>query len=126
MIYFRSGLCGIDSSDGARERIGTISNVASLVEVGVLIEEAGGRDVVLESERRWRNSMDLLRSVMTSRLTILGHSLLRCLWVGRVYGAFMGKSCEAIVRPSASRSGMASAAAITCKRVLRSIFARGV
>ena len=65
--------------------------------------------------------MDLLRSVVMSRLTVLGHSLLRCLWVGRVYGVFVGKSCVAILRPSASRSCMASAAAMTCWRALGSI-----
>ncbi len=81
----------------------------------------------LESERRWRNSMDLLRSVVMSRLTVLGESsLLRCLWMGCVNGAFVGKSCVAILRPSASWSYMASAAAMTCWRVLGSIFGRGI
>jgi hypothetical protein len=70
--------------------------------------------------------MDMLRSVAMSRLTVLGHSLLRCLWVGRVYGAFVVKRCVAILRPSASKSCMASAAAMTCWRVLGSIFGRGV
>ena len=79
-----------------------------------------------ESEMRWRNSMDLLRSVVMSRLTVLGHSLLRCLWVGRVYGAFVGKSYVTILRPSASRSCMASTAAMPGWRVLRSILGRGV
>ena len=41
--------------------------------------EVGGRSVVLESERWWRNSIDLLRSVMMYRFIVLGHSLLRCL-----------------------------------------------
>ena len=86
----------------------------------------GGGSVVLESDMRWRNSMDLLRSVMMSRLTVLGHSLLRCLWVGRANGAFVVKSCVAILRPSAIRSFMAYAAAITCWRVLESIFGCGV
>ena len=70
--------------------------------------------------------MDVLRSVVMFRLNVLGKSLLRCLWVGRVYGAFVGKSFVAILRPSASKSCMASAAEMTCRRVLRSIFARGV
>ena len=80
----------------------------------------------LESERRWRSSMDLLRSVVMSRLTVLGQSLPCCLWVGRVYGAFVGKSFVAILRASASRSCIASAAAMSCWRVLRSILRRGV
>ena len=79
VISFRSGLCNIVSSVGARERIVTIWIVASLVEEGVVIEEAWGWGVVLESERRCLNSMDLLRSVIMSRLTVLGHSLMRCL-----------------------------------------------
>jgi hypothetical protein len=69
--------------------------------------------------------MDLLRSVVMSCLTVLGHSLQRCLWVGRVYRAFVGKSCVAILSPSASKSCMASAAAMTCWRMLGSIFGRG-
>ncbi len=81
MISFRSGLCSIVSSDGARERIATICIAASLVEVGAVIGEVGGRGVVLESEseRRCRNTMALLRSVIMSRSNVLGHSLLRCL-----------------------------------------------
>ncbi len=82
--------------------------------------------MVLESERRCRNSMDLLRSVTMSRLTVLGHSLLRCLWVGRVNEALAKKRCVAMVMPSARRSCMASAAAMTCWRVLESVFGRGV
>jgi hypothetical protein len=66
-ISFRSGLCNIVSSVGARKRIVTIWIVASLVDVGVVIEEAGGRGVGFESERRCRNSMDLLHSVIMSR-----------------------------------------------------------
>ena len=105
----------------------TIWAVASLVEVFVIGGEVGGGSVSSESERRWRNRMDLLRSVMMSRFTVLGHSLLRCLWVGLVYEACVGKSCVAILRPSASsRSCIASAAAMTCWRVLRSILGRGV
>ena len=56
----------------------------------------------------------------------LGHSLLRCLCVGLEYGAFAGKLCVAIVRPSARRSCMASAAAIRRWRVLLSIVGRVV
>jgi hypothetical protein len=108
----RSGLCNMVSRVGARERIVKIWAVASLVEVFVVDGVIGGGSVSLESERIWRNSMDLLRSVVMSRLIVLGHSLLRCLWVGRVYGAFMGKSCVAILRPSAGRSCMASSSAV--------------
>ena len=122
----RCGLCSIVSRVGARERIVTIWAVASLVEVVAVSGEVGGGSVVLESERRWRNSMDLLRSVMMSRLTVLGHSLLRCLWAGRANGAFAGMSCVEILMPSASRSCMASVAAITCWRVLESIIGRGI
>ena len=70
--------------------------------------------------------MDLLRSVVMSRLTVLGHSLPRCLWVCRVYGAFVGKRCVAILRPSASTFCMASAAAMTCWQMLGSNLGRGV
>ncbi len=41
MISFRSDLCSIVSSDGARERIVTICILASLVELGVVMEEVG-------------------------------------------------------------------------------------
>ena len=68
--------------------------------------------------------MDLLRSVVMSLLTVLGHSLLRCLWVGREYGALVGNLCVAMVRPSASMSCMASAAAMICWRGLLSISGR--
>jgi hypothetical protein len=68
----RSGLCNMVSRVGARVRIVTIWAVASLVEVVVVGGEVGGGSVSLESERRWRNSMDLLRSVVMSRLTVLG------------------------------------------------------
>jgi hypothetical protein len=81
---------------GARERVVTIWAVATLVEVFVVGGEIGGGSVSSEIERRCRNSMDLLRSVVMSRLTVLGHSLLRCFWVGRVYGAFVVKCCVAI------------------------------
>jgi hypothetical protein len=83
VLSIRSGLCNIVSRTGARERILTIWAVTFIVEVVVVRGEVGGGSVMLESERRWRNSMDLLRSVMMSRLTVLGHSLLRCLWLGR-------------------------------------------
>ncbi len=69
---------------------------------------------MLYSVRRWRKSTDLFRSVLMSLLTVLGHSLLRCLCVGREYGAFAGKLFVAIVRPSARRSWMASAALMSC------------
>ena len=59
-----------------------------------------------------------------SLLTVLGHSLLRCLCVGREYGAFAGKLFVAIVRPSARRYCMASAESISCWRVLMSIVGR--
>jgi hypothetical protein len=125
-MFFRSGLCSIVSRVGARERMVTIWAVASRMDVVVVGVEIGGGSVALDSERRWRNSMNLLRSVMMSRLTALGHSLLRCLWVGRANGAFVGKRWVAILSPSASRSCMASVAAMTCWRVLESIFGRGV
>ncbi len=70
--------------------------------------------------------MNMLRSVMMSRWTVFGHSLLRCLWAGRVNGALVGKSCVAMLRPSTSKSCMTSAAAMTCWRVLESVFGRGV
>ena len=100
----RSGLCNMVSRVGAREKIVTIWAVASLVGVIFVGGEVGEGSASLESERRWRNSMDLLRSVVMSRLTILGQSLLRCLWMGRVYGAIVGKSFVAILMPSASKS----------------------
>ena len=126
VMFVRSGLCNIVSKVGARERIVTIWAFASLVEVVVVRGEVGGRSVVLESGRTWRNSMDLLRIVMMSCLTVLGHSLHRCLWVGRANGAFVGNACVAILRPSACRSCMAYDAAMTCWRVLESIFGRGI
>ena len=70
--------------------------------------------------------MALLRSVMMSLLTVLGQSLLRCLWVGRVYGAFVGNNCVAMLSPSVSRSCMSSAAAMICWRVLGSTLGCGV
>ena len=126
VMSVRSGLCKMVFRVGARAIIVTIWAVPSLVGVFVVGEEVCGWGVSLESERRWRKSMDLLRSGVMSRFTVLGQSLLHCLWVGRVYRAFVGKSCETIFRPSASRSCMSSAAAMTCKRVLRYIFGRGV
>jgi hypothetical protein len=56
----------------------------------------------------------MLRSVMIYLLTVSGHSLLRCLCVGREYGALVRKLYVAIVRTSARRSCMASAAAVSC------------
>ncbi len=79
VISVRSGLYCIVASDGARERLVTIWIDASLVEVGVMIDAAGGRGVVLESERRCRSSMALLRNMIMSRLPVVGQSLLRCL-----------------------------------------------
>jgi hypothetical protein len=52
------------------------------VEDGVAVELIEGWRVLLHRDRRWRNNMDLLRSVMMYLLTGLGHSLLRCLYVG--------------------------------------------
>ncbi len=71
-----------------------------------------GRVVV--DVRRWRRSTDLLRSEVMSILTVLGQSLIRCLCVGREYGTFAGKLCVAVVRLSARRSCMASAASMSC------------
>ncbi len=76
--------------------------------------------------RRWRRSTDLLRSVVMSLLTVLGHNLLRCLCVGREYGALTGKLCVAMFRPSARMSCMASAAAMSNWRVLLLIVGRAV
>ena len=59
-----------------------------------------------------------------SLLTVLGQSLLRCLCVGREYGAFVGNFCVARDRPSASMSCMAYAAAMTCRRVMLSTSGR--
>jgi len=95
------------------------------VEVGVAVELGGGWRLVLHRDRRWRSNMDLLRSVMMSLLTVLGHSLLRCLCVGREYGALVGKIFVAMLSPSASKSCMASAALIRSWRVLSSILGSG-
>jgi hypothetical protein len=99
--------------------------MASVLDV-IVVGEVGGRVVLLEFERRCLSSMDLFRSVVMSRLTVLGHSLLRCLWVGLTNGALVGKSCVASLRPSASKSCIASAAAMTWWRVLGSILGRGM
>ncbi len=69
--------------------------------------------------------MDLLRNAVIFLLTVLGHNLLRCLCVGREYGAFVGKMFVAELRPSASRSCMAFAASMTNWRVLSFIFGSG-
>ena len=82
-MLVRRGLCSSVSRVGALERMVTMCAVSSLVRVGVLGGVAGGWDVVLYVERRWRRSTDLFRSVVMSLLTVLGQSLLRCLWVGR-------------------------------------------
>ncbi len=79
----RSGLCSSVSKVGALERMVTMCDVSSLVGVGILVGVAGWLDAVLYAARRWRRSTDLFRSVLMSLLTVLGHSLLRCLWVGR-------------------------------------------
>ena len=81
--------------------------------------------MVLHRDRRCRNNMDLLRSVMMSLLTVLGHSLLRCLCVGFELRALVEKMFVAMLRPSVSRSCMASAALITSWRVLSSILGSG-
>ena len=126
VMSVRRGLCNMVYRVGARERIVTIWAVASLVEVFVVGGEVSVGSVSADIERRCRNRMDLLRSVLMSRFIVLGQSPLRCFWVGRVYGAFVGKNCVAIFRPSASRSCMASAAAMSCWRVLGSVLGRGV
>ena len=79
----RMGLCSSVSRVGALERMVTMCAVSSLVGVGILVGVAGWLDAVLYAARRWRRSTDLFRSVLMSLLTVLGHSLLRCLWVGR-------------------------------------------
>ena len=121
-----SGLCKVVSRVGAVESMVTIWSASSVVRFGVVEGVADGWEEVLWSVRRWRRSTDLLRSVVMSRLTVLGHSLLRCLCVGREYGALAGKLCVAIVRPSARMSCMASAAAMSCWRVLLLIVGRSV
>ena len=77
------GLCSFVSRVGALERMVTMCDVSSLVGVGILVGVAGWLDAVLYVARRWRRSTDLFRSVVTSLFTVLGQSLLRCLWVGR-------------------------------------------
>ncbi len=62
----RIGLCKMGYRAGARERIVPIWAVASLVEVFIVGGEVCGGSVPLESERRWRKSMDLLRNVVMS------------------------------------------------------------
>ena len=124
-MFGRSGLCSFVSSLGVSERIVTMCVIASIL--GVIVKgKVGGMGVVLEFDSRCRSSMDLFRKVVMSLLTVLGHSLLRCLVVGLTNGALVGKSCVAILRPSASKSCIASAAAMTWWRVLGSILGRGV
>jgi hypothetical protein len=111
-MFGRSGLCSFVSSLGASERMVMMCVIASIL--GVVVKgEVGGVGVELEFDSRCRSSMDLFRKVVMSLLTVLGHSLLRCLVVGLMNGALVGKSCVAILRPSASRSCIASAAAMT-------------
>ena len=122
----RSGLCNIVSRVGAFENMVTIWPSSSAVVFGVEGGVVDGWEAVLWSVRRWRNSMDLLRSVVMSLLTVLGHNLLRCMCVGREYGALTGKLCVAMFRPSARMSCMASAAAMSNWRVLLLIVGRAV
>ena len=77
------GLCSSVSRVGALESMLTMCAVSSLVGVGIVVGVAGWLDAVLYAARRWRRSTDLFRSVVTSLFTVLGQSLLRCLWVGR-------------------------------------------
>ncbi len=95
------------------------------MKVGVDVELGERWRVVLHRDRRWRSNIALLRNVMMSLLTVLGHSLLRCLCMGLEYGALVGKMFVAVLSPSASRSCMASAALITSWRVLSSILGSG-
>ena len=122
----RIGLCKIVSRVGAFESMVTICPASSAVRFKVVEWVADGWGGVWLSVRRWRRSTDLLRSVVMSLLTVLGHNLLRCLCVGREYGVLTGKLCVAIVRPSARMSCMASAAAMSCWRVLLLIVGRVV
>jgi hypothetical protein len=122
----RIGLCKMVSRVGAVESMVMIWPASSVVRFGVVGCEADGWEGVLWNVRRWRRSTDLLRSVVMSLLTVLGHNLLRCLCVGREYGALVGKLCVAIIRPSARMSCMASAAAMSCWRVLLLIVGRSV
>jgi hypothetical protein len=121
-----SGLCKVVSRVGAFESMVTICPVSSAVRFDVVEWVSVGWEGVWWSVRRWRRSTDLLRSVVMSLLTVLGHNLLRCLCVGREYGALVVKLCVAIVRPSARRSCMALAAAMSRWRVLLSIVGRAV
>jgi hypothetical protein len=123
-MLFRNGLCSSVSRVGALERMVVMCAVSSLIRVGVLVCVVGWLEAVVYVVRRWRRSTDLFRSVMMSLLTVLGQSLLRCLCVGREYGAFVGNFCVARDKPSASMSCMASAAAMTCRRVVLSTFGR--
>ncbi len=118
VISDRSGLCKIVSRVGAIESMVIMCPSSSVVRFGVVGGTVDGWGGVWWSVRRWRRSMDLLRSVVMSLLTVLGHNLLRCLCVGREYGVLAGKFCVATVRPSARMSCMASAAAMSCWRVL--------
>ena len=82
VIPLRNGLCNFVSRVGGKERMVSRWAVSFIVVVVVAVELDEGRRVVLHRDRRCRNNMDLLRNVMMSLLTVLGHSLLRCLCVG--------------------------------------------
>ncbi len=80
-MFGRSGLCSFVSSFGGSERIVTMCVIASVL--GVFVKgKVGEMGMVLEFASRCRSSMDLFRKVVMSLLTVLGHSLLRCLLVG--------------------------------------------
>ena len=70
VTFVRSGLCNMVSRVGTRERIVTVWAVASLVGVFVVGGEVGGGSVSSEIERSCRNSMNLLRSSVNSRLIV--------------------------------------------------------
>ncbi len=123
-MLVRRGLCSSVSRVGTSERMVMMCAVSSLMGVGVLVGVTGWLEAVLYVDRRWRRSTDLFRSVLMSLLIVLGQSLLRCLCVGREYGALVGNFCVARDRPSASMSCMASAAAMTCRRVMLSTSGR--
>ena len=82
MLFLRGFFSSV-SKVGAMWRMVTMCAISSVVRVGVLGGVGGGWGVVLYVVRRWRRSTDLFRSVAMSLLTVLGQSLLRCLWMGR-------------------------------------------
>ncbi len=81
-MSLRSGLCSSVSRIGGKERMVIRCAVSFVVEIGVDIGLGEKWRVVLHKDRRYRSNIDLLRNVMMSLLTVLGHSLLRCLCVG--------------------------------------------